>query len=106
MDICYYTFVKIHRIYNRKNKCEHHRLQKIIPWTEETSLVAQKAESTPLSMEFSRQEYWSGLPFPFPWDSPNPGIELRSSALQANSLPSEPPGKPLENNNISILVHQ
>ena len=48
----------------------------------------------PLSMEFSKQEYWSGLPLPSPGDLPNPGIEPRSPALQADSLPSEPPGKP------------
>ena len=48
----------------------------------------------PLSMGFSRQEYWSGLPFPSPGDLPNPGIELGSPALQAVSLPSEPLGKP------------
>ena len=47
----------------------------------------------PLSMGFSRREYWSGLPFPSPGDLPNPGIELGSLALQADSLPSEPPGK-------------
>ena len=46
----------------------------------------------PLSMEFSRQEYWSGLPFPSPGDLPDPGIEPRSPALQADSLPSESPG--------------
>ena len=45
-------------------------------------------------MEFSRPEYWSGLPFPPPGDLPNPGIEPRSPALQANSLPAESPGKP------------
>ena len=45
----------------------------------------------------SRQEYWSGLPFPSPGDLPNPGIELRSPALQADTLPSEPPGKPIYN---------
>ena len=44
--------------------------------------------------EFSRQEYWSGLPFPSPGELPDPGIEPRSPALQAGSLPSEPPGKP------------
>ena len=44
-------------------------------------------------MGFSRQEYWSGLPCPPPGDLPNPGIETRSFALQAGSLPSEPPGK-------------
>ena len=48
----------------------------------------------PLSMEFSRQEYWSGLPCPPPGDLPNPGTKPRCPALQADSLPSEPPGKP------------
>ena len=47
------------------------------------------ANQAPLSMGFSRQEYWSGLPFPTPGDLPNPGIEPRSPALQADSLPSE-----------------
>ena len=42
---------------------------------------------------FSRQEYWSGLPFPTPWDLPEPGIERDSPALQADSLLSEPPGR-------------
>ena len=56
------------------------------PWT-----VAHQA---PLSMGFSRQEYWSGLPFPSPGDLPDPGIEPWSPALQADSLPSELPGKP------------
>ena len=46
----------------------------------------------PLSMGFSRQEYWSGLPFPSPEDLPDPGIEPRSPALQADALPSEPIG--------------
>ena len=46
----------------------------------------------PLSMGLSRQDYWSGLPFPFPGDLPNPGIEPGSPALQADSLPSEPQG--------------
>ena len=48
----------------------------------------------PLPMEFCRQEYWSGLPFLSPGDLPNPGIEPGSPALQADSLPSEPPGRP------------
>ena len=51
------------------------------------------ARLAPLSMGFSRQEYWSGLPFPFPEDLPNPGIEPGSLALQADSLPTELPGK-------------
>ena len=45
------------------------------------------------SMEFSRQEYWSGLPFPSPGNLPNPGIKPRSPALQADSLLAEPQGK-------------
>ena len=55
------------------------------PWT-----VAYQA---PPSLGFSRQEYWSGLPFPSPGDLPNPGIEPGSPSLQADALPSEPPGK-------------
>ena len=51
-------------------------------------------DQAPLSMGFSRQEYWSGLPCPPPGHLPNPGIEPRSPALQADSLLSEPPGKP------------
>ena len=46
-------------------------------------------------MEFSRQEYWSGLPFPSPGDLANLGIKPRSPTLQADALPSEPPGKPI-----------
>ena len=45
-------------------------------------------------MEFSRPEYWSGLPFPSPGDLPNPGIAPRSPPFQADSLPAEPQGKP------------
>ena len=48
----------------------------------------------PLSREFSRQGYWSELPFPPPGDLPGPGMEPASPTLQADSLPSEPPGKP------------
>ena len=47
-------------------------------------------------MGFSRQEYWSGLPFPSPGDLPDPGIEPRFPALEADALTSEPPGKPTE----------
>ena len=52
------------------------------------------AHQAPLSMGFPRQEYWSGLPFPFPGDLPDPGIERRPPVLQAAALPSEPLGKP------------
>ena len=58
-----------------------------IPWT-----VAHQA---PLSMEFSRQGYWNGLPFPSPGNLSNPGIKPRSPVLQTDFLPSELPGKPL-----------
>ena len=58
----------------------------VTPWT--------VAHQVPLSIGFSRQGYWSGLLFPSPGDIPNPGIELRSPALQADPLPSEPPEKP------------
>ena len=54
------------------------------PWT-----VAYQA---PLSVEFSRQEYWSGLPFPPSRDLPDPGTDPKSPALQADTSPSEPPG--------------
>ena len=60
------------------------------------------AHQAPLSMGFSRQEYWSGLPFPSPRDLPKPGIEPGSPALQADSLSSEPPGKTLSPTNFSI----
>ena len=56
----------------------------VTPWT-----VAYQA---PLSMGFSRQEYWSGVPFPSPGGLPDPGMEPGSPALQADALPSEPPG--------------
>ena len=52
------------------------------------------AHQAPLSMGFSRQEYWSRLPFPSPGDLPNPGIEPGSPALQTDLLPAGPPGKP------------
>ena len=51
------------------------------------------AYQAPPFMGFSRQEYWSGLPFPSPGDLPNPGIEPGSPALQTDALLSEPPGK-------------
>ena len=57
------------------------------PWT--------ASHQAPLSMGFSRQEYWYGLPFPSPRDPPNPRNKLWSPALQTDYLPSEPPEKPL-----------
>ena len=80
------------------------RLQKVhILFDKDSVLVSQSCPTlcdpvdyvcqAPLSMEFFRQEYWNGLPFPSPGYLPNPGIEPSSPALQAGSLPSEPPGK-------------
>ena len=60
----------------------------VTPWT--------VAHQSPLPVEFSRQEYWSGLPLPSPEDLPDSGIECRSLALQVDSLPSQPPGKYLD----------
>ena len=61
---------------------------------------------TSLSMGFSRQEYWSGLPFPSPGDLFNPGIKPGSPTLQTDSLPSEPPGKslPLGNHQSTLYI--
>ena len=60
------------------------------------------AYQAPRPMEFSRQEYWSGLPFPSPGDLPNPGIEPGSPTLQADALPSEPPGKPTSKDQMNL----
>ena len=67
----------------------------VTPWT-----VAYKA---PLSMEFSRQEYWNGLPFPSPGDLPDSGIEPKYPALLADALLSEPPGKSMYKMEIIIV---
>ena len=70
----------------------------VIPWT--------VADQAPPSMGFSRQECWSGLPFPSPGDLPDPGIEPGSPALQADALPSEPPGKPNYARNGSLNIKE
>ena len=67
------------------------------PWT-----VAHQASP---SMGFSRQEYWSGVPFPSPGDLPHPGTNPRSPALQADALPSEPPEKPTNSVGGFPLLH-
>ena len=72
------------------------RVQLCDPWT-----VAHQA---PPSIGFSRQEYWSGLPFPSPRDHPDPGIEPRSPTLQADALTSEPPGKPQYWNQTDYII--
>ena len=64
--------------------------------------TGRKFSQAPSSMGFSGQEYWSGLPFPSPGDLPDPGIEPRSPALQADAFTSEPPGKHITS---QILTH-
>ena len=63
-------------------------------WVQHFVTTWTVACQAPLFMGFSRQEYWSGLPFPPPGDFPNPGIKPESPPLQADSLPAEPPGEP------------
>ena len=65
------------------------------PWT-----VAHQA---PLSMEFSRQEYWNGLPFPSPGDLPDPGIELKTPAWQADALPLSHQGSPAMGKRLQLI---
>ena len=62
------------------------------------------AHQTPLSMGFSRQDYWSGLPFPSPGDLPNPEIKCWSPAWQADSLPSELPGKTTRDHYLLLIT--
>ena len=80
-------------IYHCKEVCEVKLLSRVLLFVTQWTVTYQ----APRSMEFSRQEYWSGLPFPSPGDLPNPGIEPRSPALQTDTLPSEPLGKPTLN---------
>ena len=61
------------------------------------------APQAPLSMKFSRQEYWSGLPFQFPGDLLDPRMALRSPALQGDALPSELLGKPAKGEDVNGL---
>ena len=64
------------------------------------------AHQAPISMEFSRQEYWSGLPFPSPGDLPDPGIEPRSSTLKADALTSVLFGKPRKHYFLESLINK
>ena len=82
---CHFSHIQIRK--KRKKVKSLSRVQLFVtPW-----FVAYQASP---SIGFSRQEYQSGLPFPSPGDLPDPGIKLRSPTLQADALPSEPPGKP------------
>ena len=76
-------------------RCGHHLVPSVLSHVRLFIILWTVARQAPLSMEFSGQEYWSGLPFPSPGDLPDPGIEPAtpvSPALQANSLPAEPLG--------------
>ena len=64
------------------------------------------ARQAPLSMGFPRQEYWDELPFFSPGDLSDPGIKPGSPALQADSSPSEPPGKQLYSNKINFKINK
>ena len=66
----------------------------IVGWHHQFNGQWTVAHQAPPSIGFSRQEYWNGLPFPSPGDLPNPGIKPTSPTLQADTLTSEPPGKP------------
>ena len=89
------TRINPHTLPLAHSESESHVHLFLTPWT-----VAPRA---PQSMEFSRQEYWSGLPFPSPADLSDPGIESGSPALQADSLPSEPPGTPLSSPTLHLF---
>ena len=78
----------------KKKKSLSHVQLFVTPWT-----VAHQA---PPSMGFSRQEYWSALPFPSPGNLPDPGIEPRSPTLQADALTSQPPGKQAAHRFVSV----
>ena len=82
----WWTGTEMRCMYTRKKVKSLSRVRLFeTPWT--------AACQAPPSMGFSRQEYWSVLPFPSPGDLPDPGIELGSLTLQADCLPTEPPGK-------------
>ena len=82
----------IHDEFNRKSKYSENSPNSISQWCILVRLFA--TPWTIQSMEFSRPEYWSGWPFPSPGNLPSPRVEPRSPALQVDSLPAEPPGKP------------
>ena len=91
------TFVKYCQSHPLTQGFSHYRVQVKVKSLSRVRLFATPRTVTyqvPPSMGFSRQEYWSGLPFPSPGDLPDPGIEPGSPALQADALTSEPPGKP------------
>ena len=70
------------------------------------SVLSDSLRLSGMSMGFSRQEYWSGLPFPSPGDLPSPGVEPGSLLLQADSLPPEPPGKSIKHNTTTQICRE
>ena len=91
-----YTFsLQIEEIRKEKrvNDLKEDQKTESVSVTSDSAALWTVAHQVPLSIEFSRQEDQNELPFPFPGDLPNPGLELKSPASQADSLPSEPPGK-------------
>ena len=94
----------LHYQENSRLKYKRSVFRKQTLWTKKVKVsVAQSCPCSlpgPLSKEFSRQDYWSGLPFPSPGDLPDPGIKPGCPTLQVDSLPSESSGKPLMNNRI------
>ena len=94
------------------NGCSNSGIRDLVSQLEVKVLVTQMCptisdpvDEAPLSMEFSRQQYWSGLPFLSPGDLPNTEIKPGSPALQADSLPSEPPGKPLVVSRVTTYLY-
>ena len=81
-------------------RCSESEVAQSCPTLCDPGTVAHQA---PPSMGFSRQEYWSGLPFPSPGDLRDPGIKPRSPTLQADTLTSAPPGKPIHKSPLKIL---
>ena len=86
-----FAFYKITHIYVHNVKVKALVTQLCLTLGDPMDLTV--ACQAPLSMELSRKEYWSGLPFPSPGDLPNPGIKPGSPAMQADSLPFKPAGK-------------
>ena len=83
------------------DRVDHSKLREILGESVSCSVTSDSLQThgparAPLSMEFSREEYWNGSPFPSPGDLPNPGIKPRSPALQADPLLSEPPNDSLQ----------
>ena len=97
------NFFRLFKIWKCSENCVVHTLLVTQSWLFGTPWTA--AHQAPLSMRFSRQEYWSGLPFPSPGDLPNPGVEPGSPALHADSLPPEllSPFRLLQNTELSSL---